>query len=77
MNLIATYISGVRVILIGAYSIDDLYHIGQIDALGIRLIIVYFLVVICMVLSYLISCCMTSVLSTIYCVCIMYDAQCC
>ena len=65
MNLIATYISGVRVILIGAYSIDDLYHIGRIDTLGIRLIIiVYFLVVICMVLSYLISCCMTSVASS-------------
>ena len=47
VNLIATYISGVRVILIGAYSIDDLYHIGLIDTLGIRLIItVYFLVVI-------------------------------
>ena len=42
--------SGVRVILIGAYNIDDLYHIGRIDTLDITLIIiVYFLVVICTV----------------------------
>ena len=53
--------------IIGAYNIDDLYHIGRIDTHGITLIIiVYFLVVICTVLlSYLISCCMTSVLSII------------
>ena len=62
MNRITTYISGVGVI--SAYNIDDLYHnIVRIDTLGIRLIIiiVYFLVVICTVLlSYLISSCVTS-----------------
>ena len=51
VNVIATYISGVRVIIIiRAYNIDDLYHIGRINTFGIGLIIVYFLVVICTVL---------------------------